>query len=37
LLRSCPRAELWSRPNDGHISILAACPVAMDWLRANVE
>jgi pimeloyl-ACP methyl ester carboxylesterase len=36
LLRRCPRAELWLRPRDGHISILDACPVAMDWLRANV-
>jgi pimeloyl-ACP methyl ester carboxylesterase len=35
LLRHCPRSELWLRPDDGHISILNACPVAMDWLRAN--
>ena len=33
LLRSCPAAELWLRPHDGHVSVLAACPVAMDWLR----
>ena len=32
LLRRCPRAELWLRPRDGHVSILDACPVAMDWL-----
>jgi pimeloyl-ACP methyl ester carboxylesterase len=32
LLRSLPRAELWLRPRDGHVSVLAACPVAMDWL-----
>jgi pimeloyl-ACP methyl ester carboxylesterase len=36
LLRNIPRSELWLRPDDGHISILDACPVAMDWLRANV-
>ncbi|MBA2521072.1 MAG: alpha/beta hydrolase [Chloroflexia bacterium] len=36
LLRHCRRAELWLRPHDGHISILDACPVAMDWLRAQV-
>jgi pimeloyl-ACP methyl ester carboxylesterase len=35
LLRHCPRAELWLRPRDGHISVLAASPVAMDWLRAS--
>jgi hypothetical protein len=33
LLRGCPRAELWLRPRDGHVSILAAVPLAMDWLR----
>ena len=33
LLKSCPRPELWLRPADGHVSILDACPVAMDWLR----
>jgi pimeloyl-ACP methyl ester carboxylesterase len=27
-------AELWLRPTDGHISVLAAVPVAMDWLLA---
>jgi pimeloyl-ACP methyl ester carboxylesterase len=34
LLRNCPRSELWLRPDDGHVSILDATPVAMDWLRA---
>jgi pimeloyl-ACP methyl ester carboxylesterase len=34
LLRDLPAAELWLRPRDGHISVLHACPVAMDWLRA---
>ena len=37
LLRHTPRSELWLRPRDGHVSILDACPVAMDWLRANAE
>jgi pimeloyl-ACP methyl ester carboxylesterase len=35
LVSHCPRSELWLRPDDGHVSILDACPVAMDWLRAN--
>ncbi len=35
LLRQCRDAELWVRPHDGHISVLNACPVAMDWLRAH--
>ena len=33
LVRGCRRAELWLRPRDGHVSVLAAVPVAMDWLR----
>jgi pimeloyl-ACP methyl ester carboxylesterase len=37
LLRTCRRSQLWLRPDDGHISILDSCPVAMDWLRANNE
>lgn len=32
LLRRCPTAELWLRPRDGHISVLGAVPVALDWL-----
>jgi pimeloyl-ACP methyl ester carboxylesterase len=35
LLRHLSNAELWFRPRDGHISILDACPLAMDWLRAH--
>jgi pimeloyl-ACP methyl ester carboxylesterase len=35
LVRACPEAELWLRPRDGHVSILDACPVALDWLRAR--
>ncbi|WP_116203815.1 alpha/beta fold hydrolase [Amycolatopsis circi] len=33
LLRNLPDAELWSRPRDGHISVLNALPTALDWLR----
>jgi len=32
LLAAVPTAQLWLRPADGHISVLAACPVGMDWL-----
>jgi len=32
LLTATPSAELWLRPRDGHVSVLNACPVAMDWL-----
>lgn len=35
LLRHCQNAELWFRPRDGHVSILDACPLAMDWLREH--
>jgi pimeloyl-ACP methyl ester carboxylesterase len=31
----CPRSELWLRPRDGHVSILDACPLAMDWLATE--
>jgi pimeloyl-ACP methyl ester carboxylesterase len=37
LMRRCPNPELWFRPHDGHISILDACPLAMDWLKAHGE
>ena len=30
--RRCRTAELWLRPRDGHVSVLGAVPVAMDWL-----
>jgi pimeloyl-ACP methyl ester carboxylesterase len=36
LVNHLPNAELWFRPRDGHISILGACPLAMDWLLAHV-
>jgi pimeloyl-ACP methyl ester carboxylesterase len=32
LARTLPQSELWFRPDDGHISVLDACPQAMDWL-----
>ena len=35
LLAHIPAAELWLRPRDGHVSVLDAVPVAMDWLVAN--
>jgi pimeloyl-ACP methyl ester carboxylesterase len=35
LMRTCPTSELWLRPRDGHVSVLNASPVAMDWLRAQ--
>jgi pimeloyl-ACP methyl ester carboxylesterase len=35
LMRHCPKPELWLRPHDGHVSILEACPLAMDWLKAH--
>jgi len=34
LVRRLPSAEFWLRPRDGHISVLHAVPVALDWLRA---
>jgi pimeloyl-ACP methyl ester carboxylesterase len=37
LMRNCRTSELWLRPRDGHISILGAVPLAMDWLRAQHE
>jgi len=37
LVKNCRSSELWLRPRDGHISILGASPVAMDWLRAQDE
>jgi pimeloyl-ACP methyl ester carboxylesterase len=33
LLQVVPDAELWLRPNDGHISILDTSSLAIDWLR----
>jgi pimeloyl-ACP methyl ester carboxylesterase len=33
LLSRSPAAELWVRPRDGHISVLDASALALDWLR----
>ncbi|MFE9576412.1 alpha/beta fold hydrolase [Nocardia sp. NPDC006044] len=35
LRQRLPKAQLWSRPDDGHVSVLHACSDAMDWLRGN--
>jgi pimeloyl-ACP methyl ester carboxylesterase len=35
LLAGCPRAELWLRPREGHVSVLSALPIALDWLLAQ--
>jgi pimeloyl-ACP methyl ester carboxylesterase len=33
LAARCPGAELWLRPDDGHVSVLGSCGVAaLDWL-----
>ena len=33
LAARCPDAELWLRPDDGHVSVLGSCGVAaLDWL-----
>jgi pimeloyl-ACP methyl ester carboxylesterase len=36
LMHHCRRPELWFRPHDGHVSILGACPLALDWLKAHL-
>jgi pimeloyl-ACP methyl ester carboxylesterase len=36
LARHCPSAELWLRPDDGHISVLDAGPDALRWLRQQM-
>ena len=33
LARHTPSAELWLRPDDGHISVLHCGPAALGWLR----
>ncbi|SDS11884.1 Pimeloyl-ACP methyl ester carboxylesterase [Friedmanniella luteola] len=37
LLAACPRAELWLRPRDGHVSVLDALPVALAWLTPQLR
>ena len=35
LMRHLQRPELWFRRDDSHVSILDACPLAMDWLLTH--
>jgi pimeloyl-ACP methyl ester carboxylesterase len=35
LARRLARPQLWLRPDDGHVSVLDACPAALDWLVAQ--
>jgi pimeloyl-ACP methyl ester carboxylesterase len=37
LARRCPSAELWLRPEDGHISVLNHAAAAMGWLREHAD
>jgi pimeloyl-ACP methyl ester carboxylesterase len=37
LARCCPSADLWLRPDDGHISVLNSGVAAMDWLREHAD
>jgi pimeloyl-ACP methyl ester carboxylesterase len=37
LVDACPTAELWLRPREGHVSVLEAVPVGMDWLLATTK
>ncbi len=37
LARRCPSADLWLRPEDGHISILNQGAAAMGWLREHAN
>ena len=37
LRRALPHAEVWLRPDDGHVSVLAACAAALDWLIASAS
>jgi pimeloyl-ACP methyl ester carboxylesterase len=35
LARHTPAAEVWLRPDDGHVSVLSSAPAAMRWLRKH--
>lgn len=37
LARRCPSAQLWLRPDEGHISVLASGAGAMEWLREHAD
>jgi pimeloyl-ACP methyl ester carboxylesterase len=33
----CRSAELWLRPDEGHVSVLSASVMALDWLREHAD
>jgi pimeloyl-ACP methyl ester carboxylesterase len=37
LARHTRAAELWLRPDDGHVSVLASAPAALGWLREHAD
>jgi hypothetical protein len=37
LARWTPAAELWLRPDDGHVSVLAAAAAALGWLGEHAR
>jgi len=37
LAQRCRTAELWLRPDDGHVSILNSSVMALDWLREHAS
>ena len=37
LARRTPSAELWLRPDDGHVSVLNAGEAALGWLREHAR
>jgi pimeloyl-ACP methyl ester carboxylesterase len=37
LAERCPHADLWLRPEDGHISVLSAGEAALAWLRDRAD
>jgi pimeloyl-ACP methyl ester carboxylesterase len=37
LARHTRSAELWLRPDDGHVSVLHSAATAMDWLREHAN
>jgi pimeloyl-ACP methyl ester carboxylesterase len=37
LAQRCRTAELWTRPDDGHVSILNSSVMALDWLRQHAS
>jgi pimeloyl-ACP methyl ester carboxylesterase len=37
LARHTPTAELWLRPDDGHVSVLSSGPAALGWLQDHAK